>query len=124
MFRIENGIYYSRIFFAEVTAGRMGNVMGAVYMEPGKPWSFTYRFRWYNDDRVYGSADDRSWYDATSSKPLAEVLEAARGMFAAAAGIAGEDGYSEVVIESDRAEDVFRALRAQPWAHLKELEPK
>jgi hypothetical protein len=124
MFRIEDGVYYSRIFFAEIKVGRQGNIMGAIYTEPGEcRWRFTYRFRWYNDDRVdRTSKDEKSWYDCVSDKPLGEVIDAARFLFAAASGAAGEHGYSELVVESDRPADVFKILSAQPWAHMSEQE--
>ena len=68
MIELKEGWYYSAVWF--IDAGHIGqDVMGMIWKEGPKdsdePWKLSYRFRYYNDDKVFESKDEKSWHNAS-----------------------------------------------------------
>ena len=71
----KEGRYFSQIWNV---GGRGKDWLGAVWKDPDGPWTLTYRFRYYLDDKAHDSADERSWYEmqVPASEPEERVLRA------------------------------------------------
>src|SRR5579872_3595907 len=110
-------MFYLELLFK----GRRGNMMGALYKEPGaEVWTFKYRTRWYVDeDLTSNSKDERNWYvvDTKPGVAFERALEIVRGVFATASRASGNQKIEEIVIESDRVVDMQEKLMKAPWAH-------
>jgi sigma54-dependent transcription regulator len=59
-------------------------------IEPNQKYELTYRFRYYNDDKVFDSDDEKNWYRGTLTGTRAYVLgtfrEVAKNMESIAVG--------------------------------------
>jgi hypothetical protein len=47
-------------------------------LEPNQKYSFTYRFRYYKDDKAFDSKDVKNWYEGTVNSTRNEAIEAFR----------------------------------------------
>jgi len=114
-----DGTFFLRFYYAEITTTtRGGNFMGAIFRAPeDNCWHFKYRFRWYVDnDMTSNSKDVRSWYEIKADEPDSPVdalIETVCRML----GIMCPDGYDEILLDTDRVEEITAKLRDKPWAH-------
>ena len=92
--------------------------------DEGKPWRLVYRFRHYEDDKVWGSKDEKTFYEiggADDSDAVRDGLESSMDKVAAigATAFSGQD--SKLVIEGGL--DIYQEVMAkQPWCSMKKVE--
>jgi|SRR5690606_5302050 len=94
-----------------------GNLLAAVYTDDKETWHLVYRFRYYIDELVHNSKDDRNWYHATM-KPGDKGTEdtvwkgvvEAMGLMASASG----STLHCVLVESDDAKEQAEKLLTLP----------
>jgi hypothetical protein len=120
IFKFEKGRYYSAIYFLE---GREQDWMACVFRDlPDGKWRFTYRFRYYVDEKIHGSDDKRSVYDCSCGDSTEqEVLSAV----SKAANMLVETGYSpsgrihKLRPCTDDPMKLGEMLAREDWAHVK-----
>lgn len=110
------GMYYSRIWFLSSPAKRMDILAVLRRSLPDGPWKFEYRFRYYRDEKVFDSEDEKSFYafSGGASASEAEVVEKTREAVGVIALSQGLD-VDETVVESDDPEVIFGKLREKPY---------
>ena len=73
IFEFKEGRYVKRIYFLMASAG---DLMGCLYRDGDEgPWTLDWRVRYYNDDKAFDSADERSAHRAVGE---ADKLEEGR----------------------------------------------
>lgn len=113
------GRYVSACYF--LSGKEPMDIMGWLYRDAGGPWQFEYRFRYYADEKAYGSADKKSWYHGELvEKYLSEatVRLKVRDMMDLIASAKGFE-VDEVDIRSSDQQKVVECLATRPWAHVK-----
>lgn len=86
--------------------------------EPGANISLVYRFRYYEDDKIFDSEDERSWYKAeiSSKVPHLEVIDKVRQLAAQLqAALPGSSNLNERLINGGM--DALMTANI-PWMHL------
>jgi hypothetical protein len=84
----------------------------------GANYELTYRFRWYRDEKIFDSDDERS--GATLRNPeLDKLIETCRAWVALHAA-RGSKTY-ELMRGSDSMQQFFERLRTAPFAHVKQV---
>ena len=113
---------YAVLWYAE---NEEHNYMALVHQdEPGGPWKLTYRFRYFKDDKVFDSEDEKHWYEAVDKEnPGPEKLVATNDTLLATPQAKAQypKGVSRMEINGGMAE-MLKVLMAQPWAHAKLLD--
>lgn len=97
--------------------------LGAAWKDAEGPWHVTYRFRYYRDDKVWDSLDEKNWYEATAEgKSKEEVVDLLRKMadMLVAGGFAPE--LSWLTPDSDDVVYLQHVLQSQKWASVKHEE--
>ncbi len=122
-FQIKQGRYIARMYFGDLNHPH-GNVLAFLYRDrpaEDQVWLFQYRFRYYEDSKIYQSADKRSQdYIYEMKGPFEEHLVKVRQILTLMTMAAGSPFPDEVVVESDDVEVIGQILYAQPWAHPEE----
>jgi hypothetical protein len=78
-----------------------GNYLAAIReLVPDEKYELTYRFRYYKDDEVFDSKDERSWYRGTLSGTRNYVIGSFRAVVKLLAQVQGVQ-YDEVLYEGD-----------------------
>lgn len=119
MIEIKEGNYYVGIWFI---GGQEKDWMLCLYRE-GDEWKIQYRWRYYKDQKAFGSKDEKSWYGfnvSVSSRTEKEMM----GKIDVIAKKLAEDMKSPleiVMIQSGDIEFVTKVLTAQPWAHTQQV---
>lgn len=112
---MKDGRYFSQFWFI---VGEEKDWLCALWRDPGEPWHFTYRFRYYA-----GTGDDdddrKSWAEGAFNKLDATEGEALASLQVMADVVQKEFGGEQhkVPVRSDRAADQMAALQRQDWAH-------
>lgn len=104
-----------------------GDLFGMVYRDAdASTWTFDFRYRWYADDKHWGSADEKSAY--TLAAPLAESEDSVAAKLLGVFGLAQATWPGGCrVIEAPRAiwvrsadpDDVLRVLSQQDFASIR-----
>lgn len=115
---VKDGRYFSAIVFVE---GERQNWLGAIYQDPGEPYHFAYRFRYYNDDE--GDCEEMltvgvAKADITEVQALSDMNTAARQLM--------ETGFGQrchkLNVRTSNALEIIRALAREEWAVVKMVE--
>lgn len=126
---IKPGRYYLFQFFINVTPEchppNGGDLMGIVWREEDQPttWNMDYRHRYYEDDKVWGSEDRKSWYECRGLEmPEAEVLEKIKTVVEMWGHLGGSE--PDYFMIQGNSEKWFELMRANPppWMHVKAVD--
>lgn len=99
----------------------------ALYRDlPDGEWTVQYRFRYYADDRVHGSEDEKSWWSAKfpgaaleEADVEARVQKLAEQVRAVRIHLAGPcSELQTVALHSSDARECSAILLRQPWNHV------
>jgi len=111
MIEFVDGDYIAGVWVAPLpeAVGRPGNFLATLYWRTGV-WHLIYRFRYFVDDKIFDSADERSWYHASMpqaamtkeeghrlAETLADLVQSMRGRFYPVEG--GPERFQEVAME-------------------------
>lgn len=115
--------YYIGMWFMELP-DRIGNWMACAWRPKDKPgpWTLRWRFRYYEDEKIFDSEDRRSWYtmeikDATEEK-VVESLEYVATMMC---GVTGTTlTFWEIRGDGDKAMDKMKT-HPPPWMHAQHM---
>lgn len=127
MLEFKKGKYISRAWFLHHPDAGV-DVFAWLWRElPQGDWHFSYRFRYYRDDRAHDSSDRKSGYQGAFNEPLSEaqVLERIQPVLGPLSEMLGQQFGTppfEVAcceIGTDDPADAVRLLSLEPWAHLK-----
>lgn len=113
---VRDGRFFSRWYFASA-AGVPYDVMAAVWKDSDADhWEAAYRFRYYNDSKVFDSTDEKRWYSVQFPKEMNEpqVLRSFGSVLCAATQAAGLE-MSIVTVQSDSARKIIGILSQEPW---------
>jgi hypothetical protein len=120
------GRYYCALWCAKlksIAEYKGGDLLALLWREENQPhnWHFDYRFRWYWDDRVWGSKDKKSGYKMIFTASEQKALEQLQLMFVEL-GLAGATELNPYWIKgnSDHAMDLF-AKNPPPWMHQQRM---
>lgn len=114
------GLYYSRVFFL-CRPPRPMDILGVLRRElPDGEWKLQYRFRYYMDEKAFGSADKKNFYSGVfekgkSAEEVASLRTEAFGLIAMMEGL----DLDVVVIDSDDPEVIRKHIAACPWASMR-----
>ena len=96
------------------------DVLAMVYKDtPEGEWRGTIRFRYYRDDKVFDSKDEKSVYELTAPKD-ADPERLVQGMVQAvtqATVAVGQEPKVQVLPINGGVKELLATLKAQPWAH-------
>jgi|SRR5262245_19403455 len=111
--------YVSRVWFCS-GPGKGFDVLGVLSRAlPAGLWEFKYRFRYYRDEKVFDSADRKSFTTATWPKEVEE--SAAVEMVAEVVGVMLTSGLEcdELAVESDDRSRIIELLAEKRWMNLR-----
>lgn len=129
-FQLKDGRYHIAIWVIDWI--KLGNVMIVVFRDsPTDDWTCLMRIRSYVDDKVFGSADKKSWYKSTFPASMEEsVLEALMDThIEKITGIMGEkndlpyDCLHKLDIHSDDPAVAAALMRSSPHFHAAPCDP-
>lgn len=117
---IEPGRYFSHFWFVSCDTK---DWLACLWREdaPGSEWHLQYRFRYYRDDEVFDSEDEKSHYSATAPATLSEefivrnvdeIVALTRMQFRAT-------DVCKIVVKSSDTSHVIDTIAKQPWMHLR-----
>jgi hypothetical protein len=114
------GRYFAGVAFVYGAHDR--DWLGAIWRDrPEQPWTFTYRFRVYVDEKVHDSADPRDVYRMTIDQTATD--DGAIACLRAAAEALIRRGYNDrhdvVDIRSSDPLVAMQALARYPWANIR-----
>jgi hypothetical protein len=109
------GIWYADI---ENGGATVGNWIATVEHALEGGYLMTYRFRWYRDEKIFDSQDERSGGEVGSGE-LEKLLACCRLMLKAHAA-RGSSTY-ELMRGADTVEQFTQRLIASPFAHSKKV---
>jgi hypothetical protein len=120
---IKDGTMISCMWFVE---GKDQDWMATVFKPKGENWKAEYRFRYYEDSKTHGSDDRKSVYtietksdDHATERKLCEAMNMIANM--TLKHFDTPDGkVHKLVIKSDRAEQVMKAMAREDWCHARE----
>lgn len=117
MIELKDSTYLLAIWFV---SWREANWMCAVYRHaPEDDWTVRYRFRYFEDERVFDSDDRRSWYAGTLPSSMTEdMLIAKFDMFASVVGL-GRGASLERLLVKGGMEDLKRAAEGCEWFNFR-----
>lgn len=130
LFEIRDGVYVSCFMWTAFENERRGDMLGVLFRETpdASDWIFRYRHRWYVDDKVWDSKDEKNAYEMTISASEAEA-EVARKVVSvwdmaqqAWPGTKVIEAPRIIWVRSDRAREVMRVLRRQSFAFASEAQ--
>jgi len=122
VFVIDGKRYFVQMWFIP---GDGCDWMAALWRDPDGPLELTYRFRYYESDRVWESGDQRSVVHAVM--PSADENDAVQKVNLIAdalvrAGFRPEGeagGVHKIPLRTADAKQIGDALKAQEWAHMR-----
>lgn len=127
---VKPGWYYLLFFATEACnepfSGRRQDIIGAVYKEGGRdepvPWQIRYRIRYYKDDKIWDSQDEKRWFGgqmAHDASTEEELIEKARQTIDGICSILPvEPDFN--VIQGD-SEAFMAVLRTKGYAHVRPM---
>lgn len=96
-----------------------GNMLMHLGRSPDGKFALNYRFRWYRDDKIEDSADEKHYYSGTLSGTESEVLRKLRESFEHFLDHSGGQGW-ELIKGERSAEEYAEALKAMPGIQTRE----
>jgi hypothetical protein len=118
---VDGARFFSRIF---VVQGDEKDFMGALFKDPGGPWRFDHRFRYYRPDPKddpFRDHDEKSglWLVIPAQETKAGVLRFVRSVLGLAVdmGFGGDGAIHEIVLETNDPRAIKRALQRESFFH-------
>ena len=113
------GNYYSRIWFLGGPSDSTDVLMTMMRKLPDGLWQLKYRFRTKNDNGVFDSSDDKSFWSATFPTTLteAEVVEKVSPLLQQLVDVTGLP-VDATMIESDEPAVIIELMRGKPFFHM------
>jgi len=104
------------IWFLATIPGHQDWMAGLREIVPDEKYELTYRFRYYEDDKIFESKDKKNWYEGEVSGTRSYCIAAVRSVGQMMAKVtAGGQKLYELVNEGDLAE-FGRRFRDMPFA--------
>ena len=97
-----------------------GNLMMHLGRITDTHFALDLRFRWYRDDKIHDSDDDRSWYRCEPHGREADVLHKARRVFEHYRALVGSTGW-ELIRGARTADEFADLLKQMPGIHFKQV---
>ena len=109
--------YVEAVWFVDGTVD--GNWMTWLYRAKGETqWTLKYRFRYYRDNKVHGSADESSWYQGTmpaeNLKKMVDTTDVIARM-----NVARFAGTLDKTVVQGPPERAIDLLTGKPWWNMK-----
>jgi len=121
---ILDGRYFAAMWYVlgGNIAGELGvDWMAAVFRDKDGPFRMVSRFRYYADDKAWGSEDRKSWYEGEASPDMPEAeLVASVDKIADIIAKHYEGEIHKLILRTDSAETIGAALLREKWAHHRE----
>ncbi len=120
MIEIKEGNYLSRIWFFYKPDAKF-DVIAVLHRQlPDGAWNFSYRFRHYEDDKVFDSKDSKSYYTATlpGSKSETKAIRSL-GPIINKLKVSTHLDCDVTVIESDDPNVVCNIIRTKPYVYMR-----
>ena len=95
------------------------NWMAELKRLPDGKIKLTYRFRYYEDDQAFDSADRKNWYTAMTDVGEAKSLSAIRSLGNVMASAEGTELH-ELMMTDAGPDDLLNRLLVQPWARVQQ----
>jgi hypothetical protein len=121
--QLTDDTYVHAIFFLQCDEF---NWMAHVYREGDGPWEIEYRFRYFEDDKIEGSADRKSWYSMVSHDNSDETLRQAMKVMRETGSMMAEGlevPFEELTVEGG-SDKVLEVLSQQSWASIRKATPE
>ena len=124
--------YYSTLWRADLAGPNdEGDLLACLFKDnagDGK-WNLLYRFRYYKDDAVFNSKDEKKWYHFTAKDDAPERETEMEMLMAAILEKGGETGQLKnlVAIKVKGDGDAMSAVMLnpeRPWSHAMKLTPE
>lgn len=114
---LQEGRYFAAFWFVN-SADKSRDWLAALWKDEGGDWCGAYRFRYYNDDKLVDSSDEKSWYAITIPGETPENI-AMRGLNVIADMIAKEYGGAihKVPLRMSDPVKITERLQREPWFH-------
>jgi hypothetical protein len=116
-----DGLYVAKVWFISDPDEGVDWFAAARHDDEGK-WIFTYRFRYYADDRTHDSKDEKRFYvvECENEGDAIDAGNKAADMISQGHGLQVE----HVLIKSDKSDFIQSLMARQPWVHTKPVEGK
>lgn len=92
---------------------------------PGE-YDFDYRFRYYRDDNVFHSQDEKHWYHTEiPAIPMEEALAKLRGLLVVLTRMNGDNHIVpkiEEIVNTGDWQKFMNVFLSKPWAHAQEVD--
>lgn len=124
MIEIKKGRYFKAYWFVGCEDR---DLLAAMFRDPEGPWKLLYRFRYYEDDKVFDSKDRKSWTGFETKDGVGtDVVKMVACMdFVAALTEKTFNGkLYKVDLDTDDHEKIICAMSKQPWFHVREATPE
>jgi hypothetical protein len=116
---IEPGRYFSHFWFVGCETK---DFLACLWREdkPDAEWHLQYRFRYYKDQSVFDSEDEKRSYSAVApaNRPEESLVEAVDKIAALTKMQFCSEDVHKVVVKSSDAAHVIDVISKQPWMHL------
>jgi hypothetical protein len=97
--------------------------MGALReIVPDKKYELKYRFRYYNDEKIFDSEDKRNWYEGICTGTKNYCVLSIRSVAAQLAKAANDAKVYEVLNEGDY-DNFLSRFEAQPFVFMRKVSP-
>ena len=118
-------MYHHAIWFAARKDGKADWM--AKLLKSGGKWVFSYRFRYYNHDKAFDSADEKHWYTATSPddspEELAKLEKCLTTLMLPLLRAANYEAPQRVDLQCEDSDPkFFFELASCPWVNVKMLD--
>jgi len=108
--------HVATVWYMEIPQPR-GNMLAVVMHNGDGKWYGRYRLRWYRDEKIFNSADARSWVDLKTKNPtpqdLVDGLDRVVALLAAGSG-----GQVERLDINMTGAAALEAMYKMSWCHL------
>lgn len=105
------------IWYVMTVPGKQDWMAAIREVEPDNKYELTYRFRYYNDDKIFESDDKRNWYAGTCTGTRSYCIFSLRSAAAALAEAAHAQVF-ETINEGDY-KDFMKRFEAQPFVFMR-----
>lgn len=119
MIEIKDGRYFCKMWF---TGTKGVDWLAVMWRDDDGPWTFQYRFRYHEDDKVFDSKDRKSWYEVKipGDEPEDEVL-GKLNLVARTLTCAMRSNLHEIPLKTREAAVVMKALEVQEFTEMRQM---
>lgn len=108
------------LWYLDTNPGKQDWLATLVEVEPESKYEIVYRFRYYEDGRVFDSKDKKSWYKAEAIGTKAYCTAAVRSIAQKLSDSANSGGkLIELLNDTGNTEDLCRRVLNQPFAYAR-----